>query len=374
MASARRRCPQLCAPLRLVAHCQSHRSPLSARPGETRTICAAPPRCVPAFSSTGRRRGGRMRRIVLTGGTGLIGGAFLRQALAAGLQVRALTRDARQAHRSWSASRPPASETDRRADLEWREWDPAATAISPDLLDGADAVVHLAGEPLALRPLTPGLRRRLWHSRVTTTRRLATTATELPRPPALFVSASAVGYYGDRGGIALQESDPPGEGFLSRLCVAWEAAARVAGQASTRVVSLRFGIVLSPAGGVLARILPLARYGLAGRLGSGDQIWAWVSHTDAARAILTSLQESRLRGPLNVVAPQAVSQREFARAVAQRVGRRGQLPVPARVLRLLLGSAADELLLGSARALPHALESAGFRFEHADLRTALAAL
>jgi hypothetical protein len=213
----------------------------------------------------------------------------------------------------------------------------------------------------------------MWVSRVESTRTLATTLANLRRPPKALLVASATGIYGSRGDEILDESSEPGGGFLADLCREWEAAARPAVEAGIRVVNLRFGVVLGPGPGALAKMLPLFRLGLGGRLGSGRQWMSWISLTDAVAAILFLMDTPALAGPVNLTAPYPVTNAEFTRALAHAIHRPDLLPAPAFALRLALGAMADEALLASARAVPSKLTNAGFSFTHSTLDVALAA-
>ena len=213
----------------------------------------------------------------------------------------------------------------------------------------------------------------MWKSRVETTRALAETLAGLAQPPATLVVASATGVYGDRGDEWLDESSAPGSGFLAELCREWEAAARPAAEAGIRVLHTRFGVVLGAGAGALAKMLPLFRLGLGGRLGSGRQWMSWVSLADVVEAILFVLDTANLAGAVNVTAPQPVTNAAFTKALAQAVHRPAMIPAPAFALRIALGEMADEALLASARVAPARLLAAGFQFQHATIEEALAA-
>jgi uncharacterized protein (TIGR01777 family) len=197
---------------------------------------------------------------------------------------------------------------------------------------------------------------------------------QLRQPPEAFLVASACGIYGDRKDEILDEQSSPGKGFLAEVCQEWEAAARTAEEAGIRVVHLRFGVVLTPRGGALGKMLPLFRLALGGRLGTGNQWMSWISLTDAVAATLFALDTTVLAGPLNLTAPEPVTNAQFTRALARAVHRPAILPAPAIALRLFLGEMANEALLASERVLPARLISAGFQFSHPTLDDALAAL
>lgn len=239
-------------------------------------------------------------------------------------------------------------------------------------LDGIDAAIHLAGENVGSGRWTDARREQIRSSRADGTRRLIEALVRNPRPPRVLVSASAIGWYGLRGGEPVDESAPPGDSFLASVAEAWEGALAPAAAAGIRVVALRFGVVLSPRGGALASMLTPFRLGLGGPLGSGAQIMSWVSLDDAVRAARFALETDRLSGPVNVTAPNAVSNRDFTRALARVLRRPAVVSVPSFAARLLFGRRmADELLLGGVRATPSRLLAAGFEFAHPDLEPAL---
>jgi len=254
-------------------------------------------------------------------------------------------------------------------------WNPEASAPFADSgpLEGLDAAIHLSGASVAAHRWTPAWKREMWLSRVESTRALVTTLAALRQPPKTLLVASATGIYGDRGDELLDESSAPGNGFLADLCREWEAAARPAVEAGIRVVHLRFGVVLGPGAGALAKMLPVFRLGLGGRLGSGRQWMSWISLADAGSAILFAMDMPSLAGPLNLTAPQPVTNAEFTRALGKAVHRLAVLPAPAFALRLALGAMANETLLASARVVPAKLGDAGFQFIHPTVDGALAA-
>lgn len=250
-------------------------------------------------------------------------------------------------------------------------WDPRDDSIEAEKLEGVDALVHLAGENIAGGRWSAGRKRRIRESRVRGTRLLAATLASLSRRPAVLVSASALGYYGDRGDETLDESSAPGAGFLAQVCREWEAATEPAERAGIRVVRLRIGLVLSAAGGALGTMLPLFRAGLGGRLGDGRQFISWIAHDDLIGVIHHALIDDSLRGPVNAVAPQPVRNAEFTRTLGRVLRRPTVLPAPAAALRLALGEMANELLLSSTRLAPRALAAAGFEPRFSRLEPAL---
>ena len=298
-------------------------------------------------------------KVAVTGSSGLIGSALVADLRSEGHQVVRLVR------------RPPRSADEVR-------WDPesADAGLSPksEALQGLGACVHLAGAGVASRRWTARYKTEIRASRVLGTRALAGVLARLGSPPATLLCASAIGWYGDTGGREVDESAPAGTAFLARLVRDWEAAAGSAAQAGIRVVNLRSGLVLTPAGGLLARLLPLARLGLCPRFASGTQAMTWISLSDEIRAIGFLLTRKDVSGPVNLTAPVAVTNSEFTRALAAAV-HRPDLPwlrVPAPVLRLGLGEASVELLT-SARVAPKRLLEAGYSFRHRTLPEALSA-
>ncbi len=241
--------------------------------------------------------------------------------------------------------------------------------LNRDSFVGCDAVVHLAGEPVAQR-WTTAARRRIIDSRVNGTRAVVAAMTHLEHKPAVLVSASAVGYYGSRGAEILTESSPPSSDFLSEVAVAWEGEARAAEKLGVRVVTLRIGVVLGPAGGALARMLLPFRLGLGGRLGNGQQWMSWIHLEDLLALIQFALRTPRLSGAVNAVAPHPATNAEFTRALAHALHRPAIFPVPPFALKLLFGEMA-EILLGGQRVLPEAAQREGFQFRYFDLAAAL---
>lgn len=292
-------------------------------------------------------------RVLVSGASGLIGSALTRSLSQEGHTVRALVR---------RTVRDPARES---------AWDPERGYLAPDALDGIDAVVHLAGANIAAGRWTPERQRAIVDSRVGPTGLLAQRLAAAARPPQVWISASAIGFYGDRGEDEVDETAGPGAGFVAQVAQQWEAATAPAAAAGIRVVRARFGLVLSPAGGALARLLPMFRLGLGGRLGDGRQYWSWVTLADAVAVLVTALADPSLTGPVNVVAPSPVTCAQFARALGQALGRPAWLPVPALFLRLALGQMARELLLSGARVRPAVLLARDFPFAHGQLPLAL---
>lgn len=249
-------------------------------------------------------------------------------------------------------------------------WDPAGAGLDPTALRAVNAVVHLAGENIAEGRWTEARKRVLLESRKLGTRLLAEAVARAPDGPRTLVSASAIGYYGERGDEELTEASPPGTGFLPEVCVAWEAATAPAADAGVRVVRVRTGLVLTKAGGLLQRMLLPFRLGLGGRLGSGRQWMSWISVADLIGVYLHALQGD-VSGPVNAVAPGAVRNRDFTRALGRALHRPAVLAVPAFALRLAFGEMADEAILASARVVPGVLQETGFQYKHPTLEPAL---
>ena len=275
--------------------------------------------------------------ITISGASGFIGRHLMKSLAQAGHSMRPLSRHA-----------PPA-----------------------ESLCEADAIIHLAGEPVAQR-WTAEAKRRIRESRVAGTRHLVEALAMLPRRPQALICASAIGYYGSRGDEILTESSAPGSDFLAEVCAAWEREAQAAEAFGLRVVRVRTGLVLDAHGGALQRMLPPFRMGVGGRLGSGQQWMSWIHLKDLA-ALFQFAVESQIRGPLNGVAPHAVTNSDFTRELARALRRPAVFPVPAFALRLLFGEMAD-VLLASQRVAPGAAQAAGFRFRFPQLAPALASL
>jgi uncharacterized protein (TIGR01777 family) len=298
------------------------------------------------------RGGEKTMKVAVTGSTGLIGSALVPFLTSGGHEVRRLVR------------RPP-----RRDDEV--SWDPARGELDPASLEGVDAVVHLSGENLAGGRWTAARKERLRRSRIDSTRILSRAVASLDRPPKVLVSASAIGFYGDREEEWVTESSPPDDGFLARLVVEWEAAAEPAVEAGIRVAHPRTGVVLSPAGGALGKLLLPFRLGLGGVVGSGRQFMSWVSIDDAVGALHHALSDDRVSGPFNLVAPGPVTNREFTKTLGRVLGRPTPVPVPAFALKAALGEMAEATLLASTRVRPEVLQKTGYAFRFPGLEEAL---
>jgi uncharacterized protein (TIGR01777 family) len=253
-------------------------------------------------------------------------------------------------------------------------WDPAAGELDPAALSGADAVVNLNGRSISAGRWTPRVKGELRSSRLESTRTIVRAIAAADPAPPLLVNASATGFYGDRGDEELDESSPPGRGFLAELCREWESAALEAKPGGARVVLLRLGMVLGTGGGALERMLTPFRLGLGGPIGSGRQFWPWIAIDDVVGAVEHTLGCDGLAGPVNLVAPGAATSRSFARALGGHLGRPAVIPAPALAVRLGLGEMADALLLASTRVSPAALEATGYRFRAPSLAEAFRAV
>lgn len=253
-------------------------------------------------------------------------------------------------------------------------WDAATGLSGPPTGDPVDTIVHLAGESIADGRWTAARKERIRSSRVDGTRRLVRSLAHWETPPRTLVCASAIGFYGSRGDARLDEDSAPGRGFLAEVCREWEAAAEEAKKLGMRVVMVRFGIILTPAGGALAKMLLPFKLGAGGRIGDGHQYMSWVSIDDAVHAIHQAIQDESLTGPVNVVSPNPVTNREFTKALGRALSRPTIAPLPSFAARLVFGEMADEMLLSSARVEPRRLTETGFRFDDPELEPALARL
>lgn len=296
-------------------------------------------------------------KVIVTGATGLVGRALVRSLLSDGHSVTRLVRGGAQ---EFSAPGTRAV-----------HWDPDKGAVNAGELEGHDAAVHLAGEPVAEGRWDEEKKRRIRESRVKGTHLLAETLAALKEKPSVLVSASATGFYGDRGDEVLREESASGEGFLSEVCREWEKATLAASQAGIRVVHLRIGFVLSADGGGLPKMLTPFKLGVGGRVGSGQQYISWITLDDLVRVIRRALEDEHLRGPVNAVAPGAVTNEEFTKTLGHVLGRPTLLPVPAFAARLAFGEVADAVLLASTRAEPSRLKEAGYEFSHPEIEGAL---
>lgn len=294
-------------------------------------------------------------RIAISGGSGLIGTALRAFLTTGGHQVDVLVR--RQADRA-------------KGEIGW---DPAAGTIDAGALEGVDAVVHLSGESISAGRWNAARKRRFEESRLRSTELMARTLAGMKRPPRVFVSASATGFYGDRGDEVLTEAFPKGSGFLPDLCERWEAAASPAVAAGVRVVHPRIGIVMSARGGALGKMLAPFKLGGGGVIGSGRQYMGWIAIDDLIDVIHESIFNEALSGPVNAVAPGPVTNREFVKTLGRVLGRPTVLPLPAPVVNLAFGEMGRTLLLEGARVVPGKLSEIGFAFRYPTLEGALRA-
>jgi len=293
------------------------------------------------------------QKILVTGSSGLIGRALVPYLTAQGHEVATLGR------------RPD------RSDPTAYSWSPDDGEIESGALENVDAVIHLAGANLAAGRWTKARKHEIRESRIRSTQVLVDAMARAERPVATLVSSSAIGYYGDTGEHAADESALLGKGFLAELCRDWEAEALKAAAGGTRVVLMRTGVVLTPKGGALGSLLPVFRKGAGGRVGSGKQWMSWISLDDMVAAFLHAVDTPELEGPCNGISPGAVRNAEFTEIFAGVINRPAALPVPGMALRLLFGQMADETLLASCRVVPGVLENSGFQFRHRDLESAL---
>jgi uncharacterized protein (TIGR01777 family) len=291
-------------------------------------------------------------RVILAGASGLIGRALTRELTAAGLVVSRLVR------------RPPQTPDEVF-------WVPESGQLDPAVIAGAAAVVNLAGENIAGGRWTTARKASILASRLDATRTLAKAIQAAARPPQLLINASAVGIYGDSS-AAVDERAASGEGFLAQVCREWEREALAVTRPEVRVVCVRLGVVLDAAGGALARMLPVFRLGLGGKLGGGGQWMSWISLPDVVAGIRFALETPSLVGPVNLVAPEPVTNEAFTAALGRALGRPTFFPVPVLAISLLFGQMGRATLLGNSRVLPRRLLEAGFVFRHPSVASALA--
>jgi uncharacterized protein (TIGR01777 family) len=289
------------------------------------------------------------QRIAITGASGLIGSALVGYLKSEGHTVQRLVRRATVAP-------------------DEIKWDPKTGYVDIDALRGVDAVIHLAGVGVSDKRWTKRYKSEILNSRLLGTTTIANAVAEVK--PQVFISASAIGWYGDSGNRAVVESDSVGHDFLAAVCREWESAADLAGD--VRTVKLRTGLVLDPTGGALGRMLPLFRFGLGGKLGSGKQWWSWITLHDVVRAIVFTL-EKQIAGPVNLTSPNPVTNQEFTSALARAMKRPALFPAPAIALKIALGGFSSEVL-GSKKVMPNALTDAGFKWDYPHISTALQAL
>ncbi|MGB7751425.1 MAG: TIGR01777 family oxidoreductase [Candidatus Acidiferrales bacterium] len=295
-------------------------------------------------------------KVLIAGGSGLVGAALTSSLRRDGHIVSRMVRPGSQA---------------AAGDVRWN---PLSATVDVPAMEGFDAVVHLSGASIAGARWTSRRKQVLRSSRVDSTRVLVDALTHLKQPPRVFVCASAIGFYGDRGDEVLTESSGHGKDFLSILCRAWEGEAARAAASGIRTVIMRFGIVLSADGGALPRMLTPFRFGAGGRLGSGKQWMSWIALEDVVRVLRAAIDDATWNGPVNLVAPEPVRNAEFTRVLASVLHRPAIFPAPAVALRLALGEMADALLLSSQRVLPECLARYRYTFRYENLEAALHAI
>lgn len=292
-------------------------------------------------------------KVLISGSTGLVGTALSKSLTNDGSEVVRLVRH-----------KPKAGSSE-----VW--WDPAGGNIDEQSLEGHDVLVHLAGESIASGRWTDEKKRAILESRVKGTTLLSESLAHLSRPPQVFLSASAVGYYGDRGDELLTEQSATGNDFLAHVCIQWEAATKLAAEKGIRTVNTRFGVILDDKGGALAKMLTPFRMGIGGRVGSGEQWMSWVALEDVVNALKFLMGQASIRGPVNIVAPNPVTNAEFTKTLGGVLSRPTIFPVPGFGARLAFGEMADALLLSSQRVAPTVLKSSGFEFKWPTLEGAL---
>jgi hypothetical protein len=292
-------------------------------------------------------------KILVTGSTGLVGSVLLPFLRSKGHEVFRLVRS--------QAKVGPAE----------IYWNPEQGIDDTSRLEGLDAVVHLAGENISEGRWTEEKKARIRDSRVKGTSVLSNALASLAQPPRTLLSASAIGYYGDRGDEIMREESAPGSDFLARVCREWEAATEPAAHKGIRVVYLRFGVILTPKGGALSKILAPFKFGVGGKIGSGKQYMSWITLDDVVGVIDHALLNDQLRGPVNVVAPNPVTNYEFTKTLGRVLSRPTIFPVPAFAARLAFGEMADAALLASTRVEPARLKESGYVFKHPELESAL---
>ena len=294
-------------------------------------------------------------KILVTGATGLVGSELVPFLTQQGHEVNRLTH-----------SKPKEAN-----DIVW---DPARNQLPKARIEGTDAIVHLAGENIAGKRWNEKVKEELRRSRLDGTKLLCETIAQMQSPPKSLICASAIGFYGNRGSELLNETSAAGTGFLADLCKDWEAACEPARQKGIRVVNIRIGVVLTPKGGALAKMIPPFKMGVGGIMGSGNQYWSWISIDDVVGVINHCLTHEKISGPVNTTTPRPVTNYEFTKALGAVLGRPTILPMPAFAARLALGEMADALLLSSARVMPNRLSETGYQFHHPALEPALQSL
>ena len=290
-------------------------------------------------------------KIVISGASGFVGGALIAHLRQRGSQVISLVR---------RAPADPATEV---------RWNPVAGDLDPQIVSGADAIINLNGRSISRGRWSPAVKEELRSSRLAATRTIVEAVRRAETPPALLINASATGFYGNRGNEELDEASDPGTGFLADLCREWEAAAVEVKTDETRVALLRLGMVLGR-GGALEKMLPPFKLGFGGPMGSGRQWWPWIAMADVIGAVDWTLDHPEVSGPVNLVAPEAMTSKSFARALGEHLGIMAIVPAPAFAVKLALGEMAEALLLSSTKAVPKVLEDTGYTFKATTLAEA----
>ena len=293
-----------------------------------------------------------IKKVVISGSSGLLGTALSSYLIKKGFTLLRLVR------------RPEAAENEIF-------WNPLTGEIDSQKLEGTDAAINFSGRNIGLGRWTKKRKKEIFESRVNSTRLLAETLSKLKDPPHSFISASAIGYYGDSGAEFMNEGAEPGTGFLPDLCVHWEEATKPAMKAGLRVVQMRSGVVLTADGGALAQMLPPFKMGVGGKLGNGKQYFSWIDIDDYVRAVYHLMTSDSIQSPVNVASPEPVTNSEFTAVLARVLRRPAFIPIPGFVLKLLFGQVAEEILLSSSRVIPQILLGSGFEFKYPDLENAL---
>lgn len=300
-----------------------------------------------------------MRRVIVTGATGMLGQTLCQRLIAGGYAVVVFSRN------------PDAARTAIPGAAEYIAWSPGEPDAWASAIEGAHAVIHLAGAPIAARRWTESYKQEILNSRVRGTHGIVSAIEQAAARPQILISASGVDYYGDRGETPIDENAAPGSGFLSQVCIAWEREAQRAVSLGVRTVTLRTGIVLDQHEGALARLLLPFRLGVGGPVLPGSQWWSWIHRDDVTGLILLALEDDRVRGPLNLTAPEPERNRDFSAILGRVLKRPSWAPIPLFALRLLIGEMAGPLLVEKQRALPRKALELGYRFAYPRLEPAL---
>ena len=290
-----------------------------------------------------------MMKILLSGSSGLVGVELLKALRCNNYKVICLVRNKNQIKKDTIF------------------WDPENNVLKLEDLKGIDAVIHLAGENIANKRWSKKQKKAILDSRVNSTKLLADKIANLDLKPKTFISASAIGYYGTQTNESLNESYPPGDSFLSFVCKNWENATKSAKESGIKTVNIRIGVVLSPKGGALKKMLPPFKLGLGGKLGDGTQIMSWISLADTIQSIIHILNNEQLSGPVNLTNPNPVSNYNFTKMLGKKLSRTTIFKMPKPIVKLVFGEMGEELLLASIKALPDALVSSGYKFTHENL-------